>query len=145
MDMPHGIARAYGKILVSSFLCILSAVSACASSKSDPDTKLDQRLAAVASCAEQGTAVLKCPGVPLALMRIDSADRIQVDVNYLCTQQPPLEVVVESGLVISSHVHTPPLCAIEGWINPRALRLLTTLGAVVSVTLPNYALQNANH
>lgn len=76
---------------------------------------------------------------PLASWHHDATGRVQVDVRYDCTLNAPPAALSAAGLSVSSAVKIAPLCAVEGWIAPDALALLTTIPGVTAVKQPRYA------
>ena len=113
-------------------------LASCAAGVADGAGELVAPLDKIAACAGEGIAPAQCPGVPVAQLRSDPHGNVQVDVHYPCDGAQPTAEVARAGLQISSQVHTPPLCVIEGWIAPGALHDLARATHVSSVSLPVY-------
>lgn len=68
----------------------------------------------------------------------DAAGRVEVDVHHDCSSAPPLKALAAAGLSIGASAHLPPLCVVEGWVDPGALPDLAAVSSVTRITLPSY-------
>src|SRR5262249_47821820 len=72
-------------------------------------------------------------------VRFDAQARVEADVHYDCTSSVPAAALAAAGLAVSGTAHLPPLCVVEGWVDPAALPKLTTVSGVTRVKVPSYA------
>ena len=72
--------------------------------------------------------------------RFDARGRVQADVHYDCSREPPAGSLAAAGLAISSSARVTPFCVIEGWIAPERLAQIASVAGVRRVALPSYAI-----
>lgn len=71
--------------------------------------------------------------------RYDSAGRIQVDVEFDCSQAAPTGALTSAGMIIGTTVKAPPMCVVEGWIAVASVPSLAAIPGVKKLDLPSYS------
>jgi hypothetical protein len=129
--------------LLASLLFLSAATAA---SSSDWQSRVTPRLLALWT-QEQGEpgekkearGAASSTQAPLSPARFDQAGRVQLDVHYDCSAAAPTKTLAAAGLLIGAVVRVPPLCSVEGWLQPGDLPDLAARSAVRSVDLPTYS------
>lgn len=139
MDEQYGRNRIGSNDVKRGVRCLLLCVtlSACATQPA-MTAQLAPHVAELVACADSGRALKECKSVPSALIRVDKAGRVQLDVSYQCNGTPPLADLNRMGFKVSAHVHAPPLCAVEGWMIPNRIRMLQRVPNATAISLPAY-------
>jgi hypothetical protein len=120
---------------------VLVVIAGAAVAAPEAPSRLSQELAALYQAAVSGQ---KATAVTSAL-HFDAQGRVLVEVDLACSPVVPMAALKGAGLTLSASVNVPPLCAVEGWIAPRALAALAQVSGVVRVKLPASATAQHPH
>jgi Subtilase family len=125
---------------VSAILLIIFASKVSAAQTLDSPSRMTPRVQNLVNAkVSQSVDSIAAARQAGASARYDSNGRLQIDVDFDCTESAPNAALMSAGMVIGTTVKVSPMCVVEGWAPMSSILTLASLPAVKKIDLPKYS------